>query len=139
MKPGQGGLVGGQGWEGVRLPPTASPFPLHPPSSFSMAPTMLPAQYSALPLPLFHRLDNLGGPEGRGVSPTLQPPPSPTCFNFSSFVCWSVPSRDSCRQDPDCEFYFSLDADAVLTNQQALRILIEENRLLSWLSQKAPK
>ncbi|XP_023102058.2 multifunctional procollagen lysine hydroxylase and glycosyltransferase LH3 isoform X2 [Felis catus] len=37
-------------------------------------------------------------------------------------------AMDSCRQDPECEFYFSLDADAVITNQQTLRILIEENR-----------
>lgn len=112
--------------------------PSHPPSSFSMAHTVLSAQHAALPLPLFHRLYNLRVPE-RGVSPTLQSPPSPTCFNFSSFVCRSVPTRDSCRQDPECEFYFSLDADAVITNLQALRILIEENRLLSWLSQRSPK
>uniref|UniRef100_H0UZC2 procollagen-lysine 5-dioxygenase n=1 Tax=Cavia porcellus TaxID=10141 RepID=H0UZC2_CAVPO len=37
-------------------------------------------------------------------------------------------AMDICRQDPECEFYFSLDADAVLTNQQTLRILIEQNR-----------
>uniref|UniRef100_A0A452RM91 procollagen-lysine 5-dioxygenase n=1 Tax=Ursus americanus TaxID=9643 RepID=A0A452RM91_URSAM len=37
-------------------------------------------------------------------------------------------AMDTCRQDPECEFYFSLDADAVITNQQTLRILIEENR-----------
>ena len=43
----------------------------------------------------------------------------------------SVPSRDICRQDPKCEFYFSLDADTVITNLQTLRILIEANRSLS--------
>ncbi|XP_020822326.1 multifunctional procollagen lysine hydroxylase and glycosyltransferase LH3 isoform X1 [Phascolarctos cinereus] len=37
-------------------------------------------------------------------------------------------AMDSCRQDPECEFYFSLDADAVITNPQTLRTLIEENR-----------
>ncbi|XP_010594529.2 multifunctional procollagen lysine hydroxylase and glycosyltransferase LH3 isoform X2 [Loxodonta africana] len=37
-------------------------------------------------------------------------------------------AMDSCRQDLSCEFYFSLDADAVITNQQTLRILIEEDR-----------
>ncbi|OBS64584.1 hypothetical protein A6R68_06880, partial [Neotoma lepida] len=37
-------------------------------------------------------------------------------------------AMDSCRQDPECEFYFSLDADAVLTNPETLRILIEQNR-----------
>ncbi|XP_060029419.1 multifunctional procollagen lysine hydroxylase and glycosyltransferase LH3 isoform X2 [Erinaceus europaeus] len=35
---------------------------------------------------------------------------------------------DNCRQDPNCDFYFSLDADAILTHPQALRLLIEENR-----------
>lgn len=64
----------------------------------------------------------------------LLPPPASVSAPLSS-----VTSRDKCRQDPECEFYFSLDADAVITNQQALRILIEENRLLAWLSQKAPK
>ncbi|XP_074121037.1 multifunctional procollagen lysine hydroxylase and glycosyltransferase LH3 [Sminthopsis crassicaudata] len=37
-------------------------------------------------------------------------------------------AMDNCRQDPECEFYFSLDADAVITNPQTLRNLIEENR-----------
>ncbi|XP_069845338.1 multifunctional procollagen lysine hydroxylase and glycosyltransferase LH3 isoform X2 [Dipodomys merriami] len=37
-------------------------------------------------------------------------------------------AMDHCRQDPECEFYFSLDADAVLTNPQTLRLLIEHNR-----------
>ncbi|XP_054991042.1 multifunctional procollagen lysine hydroxylase and glycosyltransferase LH3 isoform X2 [Sorex araneus] len=35
---------------------------------------------------------------------------------------------EACRQDPDCDFYFSLDADTVLTHPQTLRLLIEENR-----------
>lgn len=43
-------------------------------------------------------------------------------------ILWVFRSRDSCRQDPECEFYFSLDADAVLTNPETLRILIEQNR-----------
>lgn len=37
-------------------------------------------------------------------------------------------AMDICRQDPKCEFYFSLDADTVITNPQTLRILIEANR-----------
>lgn len=41
---------------------------------------------------------------------------------------WVFSSRDSCRQNPECEFYFSLDADAVLTNPETLRVLIEQNR-----------
>lgn len=63
---------------------------------------------------------------------------SPTGAHLRSSVYSPVTSRDSCRQDPECEFYFSLDADSVITNQQALRILIEENRLLTQLSQRAP-
>uniref|UniRef100_A0A8C6EIP3 procollagen-lysine 5-dioxygenase n=1 Tax=Microcebus murinus TaxID=30608 RepID=A0A8C6EIP3_MICMU len=33
-----------------------------------------------------------------------------------------------CWQDPECEFYFSLHVDVVLTNMQTLHSLIEENR-----------
>lgn len=36
--------------------------------------------------------------------------------------------RDLCRQDKACEYYFSIDADVVLTNPKTLRILIEQNR-----------
>ncbi|KAI1235846.1 hypothetical protein IHE44_0001937 [Lamprotornis superbus] len=35
---------------------------------------------------------------------------------------------DLCRQDKTCEYYFSIDADVVLTNTKTLRILIEQNR-----------
>uniref|UniRef100_A0A452I450 Procollagen-lysine,2-oxoglutarate 5-dioxygenase 1 n=1 Tax=Gopherus agassizii TaxID=38772 RepID=A0A452I450_9SAUR len=35
---------------------------------------------------------------------------------------------DLCRQDPDCEYYFSLDAEVVLKNSKVLRILIEQNK-----------
>uniref|UniRef100_A0A672UWP6 procollagen-lysine 5-dioxygenase n=1 Tax=Strigops habroptila TaxID=2489341 RepID=A0A672UWP6_STRHB len=35
---------------------------------------------------------------------------------------------DLCRQDKACEYYFSIDADVVLTNPKTLRILIEQNR-----------
>ncbi|XP_032818072.1 procollagen-lysine,2-oxoglutarate 5-dioxygenase 2-like isoform X1 [Petromyzon marinus] len=34
----------------------------------------------------------------------------------------------SCRDDPTCDFYFSLDADVVLTNRATLRILLQQNR-----------
>nr|XP_020137321.1 procollagen-lysine,2-oxoglutarate 5-dioxygenase 3-like [Microcebus murinus] len=43
-------------------------------------------------------------------------------------LCGTVTSRDSCQQDLKCEFYFSLDADAVLSNPQTLPSLMEENR-----------
>jgi len=36
--------------------------------------------------------------------------------------------RDLCRQDKACEYYFSIDADVVLTNPKTLRILLEQNR-----------
>ncbi|XP_040535322.1 procollagen-lysine,2-oxoglutarate 5-dioxygenase 2 isoform X2 [Gallus gallus] len=35
---------------------------------------------------------------------------------------------DLCRQDEACEYYFSIDADVVLTNPKTLKILIEQNR-----------
>uniref|UniRef100_A0A8C8RQX8 Procollagen-lysine,2-oxoglutarate 5-dioxygenase 1 n=1 Tax=Pelusios castaneus TaxID=367368 RepID=A0A8C8RQX8_9SAUR len=37
---------------------------------------------------------------------------------------------DMCRQDPDCEYYFSLDAEVVLKNSKILRFLIEQNKLV---------
>ncbi|XP_059498697.1 multifunctional procollagen lysine hydroxylase and glycosyltransferase LH3-like isoform X1 [Stegostoma tigrinum] len=35
-----------------------------------------------------------------------------------------------CRQDPDCDYYFSVDADVVLSNPETLKILIEHNRFV---------
>ncbi|XP_075425823.1 procollagen-lysine,2-oxoglutarate 5-dioxygenase 2 isoform X2 [Ascaphus truei] len=35
---------------------------------------------------------------------------------------------DICRQDEECDYYFSLDADVVLTNPKTLKTLIEQNR-----------
>uniref|UniRef100_A0A452S506 Procollagen-lysine,2-oxoglutarate 5-dioxygenase 2 n=1 Tax=Ursus americanus TaxID=9643 RepID=A0A452S506_URSAM len=35
---------------------------------------------------------------------------------------------DFCRQDENCDYYFSMDADVVLTNPRTLKILIEQNR-----------
>uniref|UniRef100_A0A4W3H928 procollagen-lysine 5-dioxygenase n=2 Tax=Callorhinchus milii TaxID=7868 RepID=A0A4W3H928_CALMI len=35
---------------------------------------------------------------------------------------------DSCRQDPECDYYFSLDADVMLTNSDTLKLLMEQNR-----------
>ncbi|XP_068027492.1 procollagen-lysine,2-oxoglutarate 5-dioxygenase 1 [Anomalospiza imberbis] len=37
---------------------------------------------------------------------------------------------DLCRKDPDCDYYFSLDAEVVLKNTETLRILIEQNKLV---------
>ncbi|XP_044855947.1 multifunctional procollagen lysine hydroxylase and glycosyltransferase LH3 isoform X2 [Mauremys mutica] len=37
-------------------------------------------------------------------------------------------AMDLCRQDPDCDYYFSLDADVALTNPGTLRALIRRNR-----------
>ncbi|OXB77322.1 UNVERIFIED_CONTAM: hypothetical protein H355_002314 [Colinus virginianus] len=37
---------------------------------------------------------------------------------------------DLCRKDPDCEYYFSLDAEVVLKNTETLRILIEQNKMV---------
>ncbi|XP_054838690.1 procollagen-lysine,2-oxoglutarate 5-dioxygenase 2 isoform X2 [Eublepharis macularius] len=35
---------------------------------------------------------------------------------------------DICRQNKDCDYYFSIDADVVLTKPQTLKLLIEQNR-----------
>ncbi|XP_067851129.1 procollagen-lysine,2-oxoglutarate 5-dioxygenase 2 isoform X2 [Heptranchias perlo] len=35
---------------------------------------------------------------------------------------------DYCRQDPGCDYYFSLDSDVVLTNPKTLQLLMEQNR-----------
>uniref|UniRef100_K7GBB8 Procollagen-lysine,2-oxoglutarate 5-dioxygenase 3 n=1 Tax=Pelodiscus sinensis TaxID=13735 RepID=K7GBB8_PELSI len=35
---------------------------------------------------------------------------------------------DICRQDPDCDYYFSMDADVLLTHPGALRDLIQQNQ-----------
>ncbi|MGH0189121.1 UNVERIFIED_CONTAM: hypothetical protein FKN15_033523 [Acipenser sinensis] len=37
-------------------------------------------------------------------------------------------TRDSCRQDPQCDYYLSIDADVALINAESLKILIEENK-----------
>ncbi|XP_068136862.1 procollagen-lysine,2-oxoglutarate 5-dioxygenase 2 isoform X2 [Hyperolius riggenbachi] len=34
----------------------------------------------------------------------------------------------NCRQDEHCDYYFSIDADVVLTNPKTLKLLIEQNR-----------
>ncbi|XP_020670889.3 procollagen-lysine,2-oxoglutarate 5-dioxygenase 2 isoform X1 [Pogona vitticeps] len=35
---------------------------------------------------------------------------------------------DICRQNKECDYYFSIDADVVLTNPDVLKLLIEQNR-----------
>ncbi|OCT80922.1 procollagen-lysine,2-oxoglutarate 5-dioxygenase 2 isoform X1 [Xenopus laevis] len=35
---------------------------------------------------------------------------------------------DICRQNKECDYYFNIDADVMLTNPQTLKILIEQNR-----------
>ncbi|KAM5163708.1 procollagen-lysine,2-oxoglutarate 5-dioxygenase 2 isoform 2-T2 [Mantella aurantiaca] len=35
---------------------------------------------------------------------------------------------DICRQDNQCDYYFSIDADVAVTNPKTLKILIEQNR-----------
>ncbi|KAA0704961.1 Procollagen-lysine,2-oxoglutarate 5-dioxygenase 2 [Triplophysa tibetana] len=35
---------------------------------------------------------------------------------------------DLCRKDPLCDYYFSIDADVMLTNRQTLKLLMEQNR-----------
>lgn len=40
----------------------------------------------------------------------------------------SLSARELCRKRESCDYYFSIDADVVLTNTQTLRLLIEQNR-----------
>ncbi|XP_069831497.1 procollagen-lysine,2-oxoglutarate 5-dioxygenase 2 isoform X2 [Dendropsophus ebraccatus] len=35
---------------------------------------------------------------------------------------------DICRQDKQCDYYFNLDADVVITNPKTLQLLVEQNR-----------
>lgn len=44
-------------------------------------------------------------------------------------------SRDLCRRDPECDYYFSIDTDVMLTNRQTLKLLMEQNRYFSWLAE----
>ncbi|KAM8927581.1 procollagen-lysine,2-oxoglutarate 5-dioxygenase 1 [Pelodytes ibericus] len=37
-------------------------------------------------------------------------------------------AMDQCRQNPECEYYFSIDIQVVLTNASVLRNLIEQNK-----------
>lgn len=63
-----------------------------------------------------------------------------SCFtshitNMLIFLCLS-PFRDMCRKDKDCEYFFSLDIEVVLKNENTLKILIEQNLqvFIIWLS-----
>lgn len=38
------------------------------------------------------------------------------------------PHSDMCRDDTDCDYFFNLDADVVLKNEDTLKILIELNK-----------
>ncbi|CAL9694186.1 unnamed protein product [Knipowitschia caucasica] len=35
---------------------------------------------------------------------------------------------EACKKDPSCDYYFSIDSDVALTNEDTLRLLIQENR-----------
>ncbi len=39
----------------------------------------------------------------------------------------SCPLSDMCRKDKDCEYFFSVDIEVVLKNENTLKILIEQN------------
>ncbi|XP_041094358.1 multifunctional procollagen lysine hydroxylase and glycosyltransferase LH3-like [Polyodon spathula] len=44
------------------------------------------------------------------------------------FVPLRYMGMDSCRRDPRCDYYLSIDADVALVNPETLKILIEENK-----------
>lgn len=41
-------------------------------------------------------------------------------------VCF-LSFSDMCRQDQNCDYFFSVDIDVVLKNENTLKILIEQN------------
>lgn len=41
-------------------------------------------------------------------------------------VCF-LSFSDMCRQDQNCDYFFSVDIDVVLKNENTLKILIEHN------------
>lgn len=51
-------------------------------------------------------------------------------FGFRSLIGFKsvVLIRDLCRKDAACDYYFSLDSDVMLTNQETLKLLVEQNR-----------
>lgn len=51
-------------------------------------------------------------------------------FCFQSLISFKsvVLIRDLCRKDAACDYYFSLDSDVMLTNQETLKLLVEQNR-----------
>lgn len=49
-------------------------------------------------------------------------------FLSNAYFIFFLNTRDFCRQDEKCDYYFSVDADVVLTNPRTLKILIEQNR-----------
>lgn len=38
-----------------------------------------------------------------------------------------LPFSDMCRKDNDCHYFFSLDIEVVLKNENTLKILLEQN------------
>ncbi|XP_063799940.1 procollagen-lysine,2-oxoglutarate 5-dioxygenase 1 [Pseudophryne corroboree] len=46
----------------------------------------------------------------------------------SNFADARNTAMDTCRQNPDCEYYFSIDVQVVLNNASVLRTLIEQNK-----------
>ncbi|KAK1795179.1 hypothetical protein P4O66_009920 [Electrophorus voltai] len=50
------------------------------------------------------------------------------CFFNANDLWFCNPMRDLCRRDPACHYYFSIDADVMLTNRQTLKLLIDQNR-----------
>ena len=42
-------------------------------------------------------------------------------------VCLCV-CREACKKNLDCDYYFSIDSDVAVVNNDILRLLIEENK-----------
>lgn len=46
---------------------------------------------------------------------------------FNKHIGSFCPFSDMCRKDKDCEYFFSIDIEVVLKEENTLKILIEQN------------
>ena len=49
-----------------------------------------------------------------------------TEYVFTQHI-YLLPSSDVCRKDEGCDYFFTLDIEVVLKNENTLKILIEQN------------
>lgn len=42
-------------------------------------------------------------------------------------LCLFLLFSDMCRKDKDCDYFFSVDVEVVLKNEDTLKVLVEQN------------